>query len=402
MNYNEKAKLSIFNTVRKSGSLNRSEIANHTGLALSTVSLQVAELLEQKLLLEEYNPNNKRKLKLSINPNKGFFIGGLVGIHRLSIQIVNLNYQAILQKQYSLENIHDPVKTNAFILKILQELILETSQVHRPILGLGLGLPFPVDFNTGRPDSPPYLPLWHDFPLIEYYEKTLCLPVLIDNDVNVMAWGEVVQRPRLDNTLFIKVGTGIGCGIVLHHNIFRGGQGCAGDIGHIAVPHHQCEIVCHCGHRGCLEAIAGSKTILAEVTKAMRQGKSSFLSELLLKLKTEQRDINLNDLSIAIQANDAFTIRLFQEKGEIIGSVISSLVNTLNPDSILLGGSVCQIGGIYLLQTIRQKVLHRAPHLATAKLNIQMTKDFIWGGSLGAAALICEHILSASMPPSTN
>ncbi|WGK68869.1 ROK family transcriptional regulator [Candidatus Haliotispira prima] len=388
MTYNDRARISIYNAIRKSVGLSRSEVADRTGLARSTISLQVAELLRSGFLQEAGKNLSQRKLKLSIHPEKGYFIGALLGTRRFSVQIVNLHYQVVAEMQCHLQNIHDPHSCNTFLLETLQELIESNPQVQGRIFGLGLGLPFPVNFEAGKPDSPPYIPLWHDFPMVDFYSEGLEIPVLIDNDVNVMAWAEVVREPKLDNTLFIKLGTGIGCGIVLHQGIYRGAQGSAGDIGHIAVSEQN--KVCHCGHSGCLEATAGREALLAEAEKAVGEGESVFLQGLLAKGR--QRKLALRDLQAAIQANDSFTIRLFQKEGERIGSVLSSLVNVLNPDSIILGGSVSEAGGLYLLRAIHQHILYRSPHLATMKLNIQMTKDFLWGGSFGAAALIGEHI----------
>ncbi len=160
--YNEKASQSIYNAVRCAGAMSRSEIADFCGLARSTVSLQVAELLARGLLTEEEKLPAQRKLKLSINPKRGYFIGGLLGTRRFSVQIVNLNYQVVAQKEIEPTEIHEPQSCNTQLRSFLRNLIEENSQVHGRLLGLGF--PFPVDFSSGKPDSPPYIPCGTTFP----------------------------------------------------------------------------------------------------------------------------------------------------------------------------------------------------------------------------------------------
>src|SRR6478736_5066846 len=145
--------------------------------------------------------------------------------------------------------------------------LLADHGVERPA-GIGVGVPGPVDFQTGVPVSPPIMPGWDGYPVRDALSRELGSPVLLDNDVNVMALGEQhngVARSA-DDFLFVKIGTGIGCGIVVDRHLYRGADGCAGDIGHIRV--EQDGPVCACGNVGCLEAFFGGAALARDATAA--------------------------------------------------------------------------------------------------------------------------------------
>ena len=136
--------------------------------------------------------------------------------------------------------------------------------------GIGVGVPGPVEFDSGRPVNPPIMPGWDDFPIPEWFAGRYSAPVLVDNDVNIMARGEHrMHWPDTEHLLLIKVGTGIGCGIVADGHIHRGARGAAGDIGHIRATSRE-DVICRCGNIGCLEAIAGGQALAREARRAGR------------------------------------------------------------------------------------------------------------------------------------
>ena len=128
--------------------------------------------------------------------------------------------------------------------------------------GIGIGIPGPVAFASGQPVNPPIMPGWDGFSIPDWFaERYAGAPVLVDNDVNIMALGEHWAHWRdVEHLLYVKVGTGIGCGIVADRRIHRGAEGAAGDIGHIVVTDHE-DVVCRCGNTGCLEAVAGGRAL---------------------------------------------------------------------------------------------------------------------------------------------
>ena len=165
-------------------------------------------------------------------------------------------------------------------------------------MGAGVGVPGPVDFDRGVSVSPPIMPGWDGYPVRDAVSRGLGCPVVLDNDVNVMAIGElhagVAKNDR--DFLFVKIGTGIGCGIVVDGELYRGVDGCAGDIGHIRVD--DSGPTCACGNAGCLEAFAGGAALARDANAAARSGRSAVLATLL----AEKGELTAEDVGIAVTA----------------------------------------------------------------------------------------------------
>ena len=147
------------------------------------------------------------------------------------------------------------------------------------IWGVGIGLPGPVEFAAGIPMSPPIMPGWDRYPVRKRFADKYDAPVWVDNDVNLMALGEHVTSPekKSNELIYIKIGSGIGAGILTHGRLHRGAQGCAGDIGHIAISEKN-DVICRCGNVGCLESVVGGVALARDALEAIADGKSKFLT----------------------------------------------------------------------------------------------------------------------------
>ena len=158
---------------------------------------------------------------------------------------------------------------------------LRAGDVAPGFVGAGAGLPGPVSFAEGVPVAPPIMPGWNHFPVREAFASELGCPVLVDNDVNIMALGErhAGLARSVDDFLFVKIGTGIGCGIVVDGQVYRGVSGSAGDIGHIRVDDNG--PICTCGNTGCLEAFFGGTALARDALAAARSERSDELARLL-------------------------------------------------------------------------------------------------------------------------
>ncbi len=226
------------------------------------------------------------------------------------------------------------------------------------LAGIGIGIPGPVDFSQGTVVSPPIMPGWDQYPIIQTMQQWFpAANVVVDNDVNVMALGEIYQGAGkgVDNLIFIKIGTGIGAGIICEGEIYRGASGCAGDIGHISV--HKNGPMCHCGNNGCLEAMAAGPAIAERAFLAAEAGKSPIL------LKYSEKNggfLTAEDVGDAAREGDTLAIEIIRESGQYIGDVLASLVNFYNPDMIVIGGGVSNLGNL-LLSSIRQSRFQPIP-----------------------------------------
>ncbi|MEV5708689.1 ROK family transcriptional regulator [Actinoallomurus sp. NPDC052274] len=258
------------------------------------------------------------------------------------------------------------------------------------IHGAGIGVPGPVSFRDGVPVVPPIMPGWDRFPVREAISQRLGCPVLVDNDVNLMALGEMHAglARSVDDFLMVKIGTGVGCGIVVDGRIYRGMSGSAGDIGHIGVDDDG--PTCVCGNAGCLEAHFSGAALARDAVAAARAGGSAFLAQRLEQAGT----LTAVDVADAVAAGDSVAVRMVREGGRRVGQVLAGLISFFNPGLVVIGGGVAGLGHI-LLAEIRGVVYRRSAPLATGNLPIVLSELENTAGVIGATRLISDHIFSA-------
>jgi glucokinase-like ROK family protein len=274
-------------------------------------------------------------------------------------------------------------------LVIIEGLITAQGCHTDSVLGIGVGVPGPVDFARGVLVAPPLMPEWENFHIREFLKERLPSAfVIVDNDVNIMALGE--QRAGegidIDNFIFVKIGTGIGAGIISNGKIHRGSDGCAGDIGHICVDKEG--PLCACGNIGCLEAMAAGPAIAAKGLHAASSGSSPVLSAIL---NSNDGIIRPEDVNLACREGDQAALEIIRSSGQMVGEVLASLVNFFNPSHIFIGGGIANFGN-HLLVAIRQSVLRRSLPLATRRLSIDFSPTSSDAGITGAIFLALEYL----------
>ena len=251
-------------------------------------------------------------------------------------------------------------------------------------------MPGPVEYGTGRPISPPIMPGWDGYPVRERLSARYDAPVWVDNDVNVLALGEWRSgiAAGYDNVIVVKVGTGIGAGIIADGRLHRGAQGSAGDVGHIQVSEDR-DVVCRCGNIGCLEALAGGAAIARDGETAAREGRSLRLREALDRRGT----VTAEDVARAASFGDPVAVELLGEAGRRIGSMLASVVNFFNPSLVVIGGGVAQSGDA-LLASIREAVYGRSLPLATRDLQIRRSSLGGLAGVIGASSMVVDQLFA--------
>jgi predicted NBD/HSP70 family sugar kinase len=243
------------------------------------------------------------------------------------------------------------------------------------VAGVGIGVPGPVEFATGRPTRPPIMPGWDGFDVPAFMAVRLDAPVLVDNDVNLMALGEFDGAWRdVSHLLFVKVATGIGAGIVADGVLNRGAQGSAGDLGHVRAAGDS-DAPCTCGNVGCLEAVAAGPAIASR----LRDGG--------LDVTTTAGVVQL------VRDGNASAVRAVRDAGRDIGAVLATCVNILNPSVIVIGGQLAEAGE-HLLAGVREVVYHRSPALSTQHLRISPSRTGAHAGVRGASAMVIDSVLS--------
>jgi len=272
----------------------------------------------------------------------------------------------------------------------LAEDVVQEVLIRADARGQVIGVPGPVEFSAGRPVSPPIMPGWDCYPVRERLSRRYQAATWVDNDVNLMALGELragLARGETD-AVYIKIGSGIGAGLITAGRLHRGAQGAAGDVGHVAVS-DQDSVICRCGNTSCLEALAGGAAIGRDGATAARDGSSTFLAERL----AENGAITARDVIEAADHGDPVAVALLNRSGNLVGRMLATLVNFYNPSLVIIGGGVASAGDTYLA-TIRQSVYRRSLPLATRDLRIVRSSSIETIGLLGAAFVVLDELFS--------
>ena len=281
----DSAEVQILRAFRKQGRISRTEIANITGWSKAKASQEILSLVDRGLLVEVgegASQGGRRPHLLRINPQLGYIVGMDIGATSLELALADVSGQIVQRCSEPADVRNRPEQVLGRCVELVNQMCQAQGTSTDRILGIGVGVPGPVDFARGVLVAPPLMMDWENFPIRSFFNETFPSAfVAVDNDVNIMALGE--QRAGdgmgVDHFIYVKIGTGIGAGIVSNGRIHRGADGCAGDIGHICVDKQG--PICRCGNQGCLEAMAAGPAIAERATQAALNGRSPFLRKLL-------------------------------------------------------------------------------------------------------------------------
>ncbi len=373
------------------GSVSRAKLTEVLGVSRSKVSNEVGRLIEAGLLVEDglaESEGGRRSSLLSIPRGAGVVAAIDLGATSIDVALTTLGSEILSHRSEPADIRDGPRSILGRVKLLLAQLLEEQDSKAQDVLAIGIGVPGPVEQAAGVLRVPPLMPGWDRFPIRDAFAGEYAAPVFVDNDVNIMAlgehWGGVGKG--VDNMLFVKVGTGIGGGIIADGRLYRGTQGCAGDIGHISVDPEG--PVCTCGNLGCLEAMAGAPAIALEAERRAREGKSSVLADIL----AEKGELTAVDVGKAASLGDYEALNVIRRAGWIVGRVLATLVSVLNPSLIVVGGGVSQIGHSFLAE-IRSAVYRRSLPLATRNLPIVLSELDQTAGVTGASVLAAEGVL---------
>ena len=370
----------------------RHGFADQLGFSKSKANALIANLIEQGLLSEsglQASSGGRRAENLQLNGALGVVVGIDIGATSLDVAVLRPDLSVLAQHGEPADVRQGPGVVLARVLVLMRELLARCQLTAKDVLGIGIGVPGPVNFAAGQLVNPPLMPAWDSFSIRDFLRDEYAAPVFVDNDVNLMALGELWRLQRsLSNFLVIKVGTGIGCGIVCHGEVYRGAAGSAGDVGHICVDQEGPR--CHCGNVGCVEAMAAGPAITRMATDAATKGESEALAHAL----RAQGHLEAVDVGEASRAGDAAANAIVQHAGKLIGQMLASVVNFFNPSHIFIGGGITRIGPLFLA-AVRQSVYQRSLALSTRHLEIQYTPLGPQGGVIGAGVLAMQESLKA-------
>jgi glucokinase-like ROK family protein len=385
--------VTVLDEVRLGRSRSRSELGASTGLGRAIVARRVQDLIDRGLVREgDVGPSTggRPPRHLTFRADAGHVLVADLGATSIGVALTDLAGRILGHYAEPSEIASGPELILGRVEELFAELQRTTRRIPGAVWGVGLGVPGPVEFASGRPVSPPIMPGWDRYPIRERLADRFEAPVWVDNDVNVLALGEwragIAQGH--DNVVVVKIGTGFGSGIISRGRLHRGAQGAAGDIGHIAVV-DDASVVCRCGNIGCLEALAGGAAIGRQGETAAIDGRSPRLRSAL----DEHGAITAEDVARAAAFGDPVAVELLQSAGRRVGNVLASVVNFFNPSLIIIGGGVAQSGD-QLLASIRESVYRRSLPLATRDLLIQRSSLGQLGGVIGTSSLVVDQLFA--------
>ncbi|GGK79956.1 ROK family transcriptional regulator [Ornithinimicrobium pekingense] len=370
---------SLFQLLRDGAPRTRADLVAASGMARSTVAGRIDELLATGLVAptgEASSSGGRPAVTFVFDPSSRVVVGVDLGVSHAHVAVTDLTNQVLAEDLEDLQIADGPAAVLQRVTAMALRLLERAGRSLDDVAGTGIGLPGPVEFSSGRPVSPPVMPGWDRFDVPGFLGRTLPGPVLVDNDVNIMALGEHAERYRdVADLVFVKVASGIGAGIISGGALQRGAQGAAGDLGHVAVPDGN-QTLCTCGNRGCLEAVASG----AAVARRLREAGADVQTQ--------------SDVVALVRAGDTAAIQAVRDAGREIGSVLAGVVSLLNPSVMVVGGRISSVGE-QLLAGIRESVYRRSLPLGTHHLRIVGSVSGMRAGIVGASVLVTDTLLSA-------
>jgi glucokinase-like ROK family protein len=378
----------LLRLLRDNGPISRAELGDAVHLSRSKLAVELDRLTENGLVEGAGLAASRGGRRSSIvQLSSGLrFLGVDIGATSVDVAVTDGELRVLSQASEQVEVRRGPETVLAVVLDLIAKLRAEgfAQEVH----GAGVGVPGPVSFRDGVPVAPPIMPGWDRFPVRSVLSQHLGCPVVVDNDVNIMALGEMHAglARTVEDFLFVKIGTGVGCGIVVDGSVYRGVSGSAGDIGHIRVDDDG--PVCACGNIGCLEAYFSGAALARDATEAARSGRSGDLADRL----AESDSVTAVDVGAAAAAGDPVAVEMVRDGGRRLGFLLAGLVSFFNPGMVVIGGGVAAGLGHPLLAELRSVVYRRSLPLATGNLPLVLSEMGEAAGVVGAARLVSDSL----------
>ncbi|MCU1518233.1 MAG: sugar kinase [Pseudarthrobacter sp.] len=368
----------LFQLLRDGSPRTRAELATITGLSRSTVATRIDGLMRLGLVApvrDGLSTGGRPPSQFALDPKGRIVIAADLGASHSTIAVTDLAGTILQERREPLDIASGPEPVLRHMLESANSLIGLAGRDRTDVIAVGIGLPGPVEFTTGRPSNPPIMPGWDGFDVPGWVQHHIPVPVHVENDVNIMALGErALFFPDVGDVIFVKVATGIGAGVISGGRLQRGAQGTAGDIGHVRVERGT-GIACPCGNMGCLEALASGPAIATTLRGLGLDARSG------------------SDVLELVRQGNTHAIQAVRQAGRDIGEVLTTCISFINPSVIVIGGSMAQAGE-HLLAGVREVVYTRSTPLATEHLSIVQSRAGASAAVTGAGALSIQHALS--------
>ncbi|MBO3676210.1 ROK family transcriptional regulator [Streptomyces sp. NEAU-YJ-81] len=376
----------LLQLIRSGRANTRADLQRATGLSRSTVG-QRLDLLDRAGWLRHTtgtSTGGRPSDRLVFNPSHAAVIAADLETRHARAAVLDLAGTLLAEHTGPLHIDQGPDEVLDQLARWFPDLITAAGIDAADVCGIGLSVPGPVDWDTGRVIEPPIMPGWDQYPIRERLQKAYAdhvgpsleggpVSVFVDNDANLMALAEHQANHR-DCSAFVlvKVSTGIGAGVVVSDSVYRGIDGGAGDIGHIRL-HDRSDALCMCGAHGCLAAVASGGALARELAGLGAETHSG------------------SDVKALLAKGDPDAIRLAREAGRRAGEVLATVVTLLNPGVLMLAGD---LAGAPFMTGVRELLYQRAIPRTTAHLQVVTSRLGDHAGVIGAAAMVVESLYS--------
>ncbi len=384
---------SVLRLISHEAPISRAQLAARIGLNKSTISSLVEDLLDRRLI-HETGMNSvgtgRPATLLEINPKAGCMVGAELGVDFVAIVLTDFAGTILWRKQVGADPAESLEKTLDQTLALANEAIAVCKDLKLNLLGLGLATPGTVDLNEGILVFAPNLH-WHNVPFRKIFSESTGLKVHVENDANAAAVAEHLfgTARQLKDFIFVFAGIGLGGGLFLNGELYRGKNGYAGEIGHSPILAEAFQNPCHCGNRGCWETYANQYSIIRRVHARLEVKRSSLIPAMLAE---QNAPLSIQLIKQAADAGDREAIDSFAEAGAAMGQGLAGLANIFNPEKIILGGPL-SIAGDYLLPSIRKTVSkHSLPEI-DQQVEIGLSVFGPDASLIGAVAIVVDDIL---------
>jgi predicted NBD/HSP70 family sugar kinase len=369
----------VLAALRSGRAFSRAALAKVTGLSPSTIAARVETLIEQGHVIETgpgASRGGRRPRHLMIRGDAGLVGCVDLGVDRASFGLVNFAGELLAERHTPLDIAAGPRYVLGQAMKTLLSMI-DDAELRQPLQGISVGVPGPVSSRTSQVISPSRMPGWNGVSVAELMRRDTELPVLVNNDANLMAAGELLgddDGPASANQVLVKVGSGIGCGIVSGGALYTGSNGWAGDISHVAVP-GAAPVPCSCGRTGCLDALASGNALVREMQIAGADVQS------------------VEEMIGLAQDSHPVATGLLRNAGVMTGGVLATIVNFFNPDRLVLGGVLADSS--VFVAGVRSTLYADCLPMATEQLTVDVARHPRTAGLRGAGRVFLDRVFSA-------
>jgi len=386
----------ILNTLREAAPLSRAQLAARTGLNKTTVSSLVRELIDRQFVREigyGRSGGGRPAMMLELNPQAGYIIGVEIGVDFILVILTDFTAHVLWRWQEEI-NPDQPPETILDRAINATHTAIDHYETHvspdgdSPLLGIGVGIPGLIDTDSGMVIFAPNLG-WRDVPAREKFTATFDVPIFVDNDANASAMGEHYfgAARQVNDFVYLAAGVGLGGGIVLNGQLYRGISGYAGEIGHMTIiPDGE---LCKCGNRGCWETLVSQTAVIRRVRRAIESGKHSLVSQLV---NDDLRRISISLIAQAAKASDEVARQALEETGEYLGIGIANLINSFDPELVVFGG-VLSFASEFLLPAIEATIKQRARVRPQDLPQVKVSAHGFDACVMGCVALVLYDIL---------